>query len=132
MLYNKNLQPTANELRRSMTKAEACLWKYVLRAGQMKGYTFNRQRPVLRYIADFMCKPLNLIIEIDGSSHADPKVQKHDAFRQMELEICGFAVLRFTNNQILHSINYVRSAIVAKIKEREASIPLSGLKHGAD
>ena len=53
--YNKNLQPHANRLRKEMTKAEACLWKYVLRAGEMKGFQFRRQRPVLNYIADFMC-----------------------------------------------------------------------------
>ena len=34
--YNKKLQPFANKLRKEMTKAEACLWKYALRAGQMK------------------------------------------------------------------------------------------------
>jgi very-short-patch-repair endonuclease len=51
--YNKNLQPFANRLRKEMTKAEACLWKYVLRAGKMKGFQFRRQRPVLNYIADF-------------------------------------------------------------------------------
>lgn len=55
--YNKNLQPNANRLRKEMTKAEACLWKYVLRARKMKGFQFKRQRPVLIYIADFMCKP---------------------------------------------------------------------------
>ena len=59
LLYNKNLQPFANKNRKQMTKAEACLWKYVLRGKQM-GYFFNRQRPVLNYIADFMCKELNL------------------------------------------------------------------------
>jgi very-short-patch-repair endonuclease len=48
-LYNKNLRPLAGALRKNMTKAEACLWKYVLRApltgraGMMKGYSFNRQ-----------------------------------------------------------------------------------------
>ena len=40
--YNKSLQPYANELRKEMTKAEACLWKYVLRAGQMNSYKFRR------------------------------------------------------------------------------------------
>lgn len=64
--YNRNLQPNANRLRKEMTKAEACLWKYVLRAGKMKGYGFRRQRPVLSYIADFMCKELMLIIEVDA------------------------------------------------------------------
>jgi very-short-patch-repair endonuclease len=34
--YNKILQPFANKLRKEMTKAEACLWKYALRASQMK------------------------------------------------------------------------------------------------
>lgn len=53
--YNKNLREFAHEKRNEMTKAEACLWKYALRGKQM-GYTFNRQRPVLNYIADFMCK----------------------------------------------------------------------------
>jgi len=55
-LYNKALQPFAYKNCYQMTKAEACLWKYALRAKMMKGYTFNRQRPVLNYIADFMCK----------------------------------------------------------------------------
>lgn len=45
--YNKNLRPLAGALRKRMTKAEACLWKYILRAGTMRGHTFNRQRPVL-------------------------------------------------------------------------------------
>ena len=52
-----------------MTKAEACLWKYVLKGRMMKEYQFRRQRPVLQYVADFMCKELKLIIEVDGSSH---------------------------------------------------------------
>jgi len=67
--YNKNLQPFANKLRKEMTKAEACLWKYVLRARQLKGYQFRRQRPVLNYIADFMCMELMLVIECDGITH---------------------------------------------------------------
>jgi very-short-patch-repair endonuclease len=67
--YNKRLQFNANTLRKEMTKAEACLWKFVLRAGMMKGYSFRRQRPVLNYIADFMCKELMLVIEVDGLTH---------------------------------------------------------------
>ena len=67
--YNKELQPLASKLRKDMTKAKACLWKYVLRAGTMMGYKFRRQRPVLNYIADFMCMELMLVIEVDGYSH---------------------------------------------------------------
>src|SRR5436190_23957983 len=57
-LIIKKLQPYANNLRKRMTKAEACLWKYVLRASKMKGYGFRRQRPIMNYIADFMSKDL--------------------------------------------------------------------------
>ncbi|MBE7447077.1 MAG: DUF559 domain-containing protein [Planctomycetia bacterium] len=35
----------------------------------MNGYQFRRQRPVLNYIADFMCKELKVVIEVDGSTH---------------------------------------------------------------
>jgi very-short-patch-repair endonuclease len=77
--YNKSLNKFASQLRKKMTKSESCLWKYVLRAGQMKGYTFNRQRPVLNYIADFMCKELMIIIELDGVSH-----HSEDAMKMMK------------------------------------------------
>ena len=63
--YNRQLQPIASKLRSQMTKSEACIWKYILRAGQMNGYQFRRQRPVLNYVADFMCKELMLVIELD-------------------------------------------------------------------
>ena len=105
--YNKNLQPYANRLRKEMTKAEACLWKYVLRAIKMKGYPFRRQRPVLQYIADFMCKELMLIVEVDGSIHELEEVRKNDEQRQKALEEAGFTVLRFTNEEVLTNIQWV-------------------------
>ena len=107
--YNKSLQPYANRLRKEMTKAEACLWKYVLRAGKMKGYQFRRQRPVLIYIADFMCKELMLIIEVDGSIHEQEEILKKDKERQKALEEAGFTVIRFTNEEVLTNIQWVSS-----------------------
>lgn len=93
-----------------MTKAEACLWKYALRAKQM-GYTFNRQRPVLNYIADFMCKDLNLIIEVDGYSHLLEEVQEKDIIRQQNLEEAGFTILRFKDEDVLRNIKNTRMVI---------------------
>jgi very-short-patch-repair endonuclease len=117
--YNKNLQPNANRLRKEMTKAEACLWKYVLRAGKMKGFQFRRQRPVLKYIADFMCKELMLIIEVDGSIHQLEEVSKNDEIRQKALEEAGFTVLRYTNEEVLKDIvsvcGYIEEWIEKKI-----------------
>ena len=119
--YNKNLQPFANRLRKEMTKAEACLWKYVLRAGKMKGFSFRRQRPVLKYIADFMCKELMLIIEVDGSIHELEEVMKNDMERQRALEIAGFTVLRFTNEEVLTNIQWVHSCLEDWIEKKIAS-----------
>ena len=116
LLYNKNLQPFANENRKQMTKAEACLWKYVLRAKQM-GYTFNRQRPVLNYIADFMCKELKLIIEVDGYTHLLDDVIKNDIIRQQRLENAGFKVIRFKDEEVLKEINSVSKVILLTIEE---------------
>jgi very-short-patch-repair endonuclease len=117
--YNKNLQPYANRLRKEMTKAEACLWKYVLRGGKMKGFQFRRQRPVLRYIADFMCKELMLVVEVDGSIHQLEEVIKNDEIRQKALEDAGFTVLRFTNEEVLKDIvsvcGYIEEWIEKKI-----------------
>ena len=67
--YNKKLQPFAQQLRKGLTKSEACLCKYALKAKQLKGYQFRRQRPILQYIADFFCKELMLIVELDGITH---------------------------------------------------------------
>lgn len=120
--YNRNLQPNANRLRKEMTKAEACLWKYVLRAGKMKGYGFRRQRPVLNYIADFMCKELMLIVEVDGSIHELEEVRKNDEQRQKALEEAGFTVLRFTNNEVLTNIQWVHSCLEKWIEKKLSSL----------
>jgi very-short-patch-repair endonuclease len=118
-LYNTRLQPFANKLRKSMTKAEACLWKYALRARQMKGYQFRRQRPVINFIADFMCKELMLVIEVDGYSHQFEEVIKKDEFKQASLEAAGFTVLRFSDNEVLTNMKGVIEYLEDWIEQRE-------------
>jgi len=120
--YNPALQPFAKKLRYEMTKAEACLWKYALSRGQMKGYNFNRQRPVLKYIADFMCKKLNLIIEVDGITHTYEGAPEKDATRQKKLEQAGFTVIRFKDEEVLKQIQGVRRVIYDTIEKLEAEI----------
>jgi len=120
--YNPRQKDYSNELRKRMTKAEVCLWKYALRAGMMHGYTFKRQRPVLGYIADFMCHDLNLIIEIDGITHQDENVLKNDRNREQILREFGFEILRFTDEDVLNNISSVKEVISNWIVERE-SIP---------
>lgn len=123
--YNKTLQPLANELRKNSTKAEACLWKYVLRAKQLRGYQFRRQRPVLHYIADFLCKELMLIVEVDGVTHDNEATFKKDKQREKELSEAGFYIIRFTDNEILKNISGVRYRLEDIIKEIEKSTPFN-------
>ena len=94
-----------------MTKAEACLWKYGLRARQRQGYQFRRQRPVLHFIADFLCLPLKLVIEVDGITHQWEETIRKDRWKDKVLQQAGFTVLRFTDEEVLTQANYVVSAI---------------------
>ena len=94
-----------------MTKSEASLWKYGLRAKRLNGRSFSRQRPVLDYIADFMCKELNLIIELDGITHLEEEVKQKDAVKDKDLTEAGFTVLRFTDEQVLNRMDLVLKEI---------------------
>ena len=114
--YNKNLQPFANKLRRNMTKAEASLWKYALRANGM-GIPFRRERPIGHFIADFVCLPLKLVIEVDGVTHLYEETQLKDIQKDKELREMGFDVLRFNDNVILNNIDFVVGIIRNKIEE---------------
>mgnify|MGYP003737409949 CR=1 FL=1 len=109
--YNRKLRPPAHALRGNMTKAEASLWKYVLRARNMKGYLFRRQRPVLQYIADFMCPELRLVIEIDGISHETEEDQERDRRRDRDLSLAGYRVMRIPNEDVLRRLDEVRSRV---------------------
>ena len=100
-----------------MTKAEACLWKYALRASKTLGYSFTRQRPVLSYIVDFMCKELCLVIEIDGVTHLDEEVIEKDKIKQRDLKEVGFHVFRFRDEEVLNRIDQVIIEIEKCIKD---------------
>ena len=102
-----------------MTKAEACIWKYLLSARQMKGYQFRRQRPVLNYIADFMCKELLLIIEIDGITHDSEEGLLKDQRKDKALSEEGFTVLRFSDWEVLNRMVDVSIIIGDWIDENE-------------
>lgn len=115
--YNKKLQPYARKLRGNMTKAQACLWKYALRAKAMRGFSFRRERPVLNFIADFMCMELMLVIEVDGSIHLLPEIILKDKRKNEALKAAGFRVLRFTNEEVLTQMNAVIEQISFEIDE---------------
>jgi very-short-patch-repair endonuclease len=128
--YNKNLQPLAVQLRKNATKSEACLWKYALKSKQMQGYAFRRQRPVLQYIADFLCKELMLIIELDGITHDNEIANVRDKHREEQLTRAGFKIVRFTDKDVLNNMAGVILKLEKIISDIEASTPLIPRQRG--
>ena len=103
----------ARDLRAKSTDAERKLWS-ILRSRQLAGCKFRRQLPIDRYFADFACRETMLIVEVDGSQHMAEAA--YDAERTRVLEIAGWRVLRFWNNDVLVNIEGVADAILAEIK----------------
>ena len=75
------------------------------------GFPFLRQRPVGKYIADFLCKELNLIIETDGLTHEWKENITKDKFKNSELQSLGFTVLRFKDEEVVYKIEKVKIKI---------------------
>lgn len=90
--------------------SEVLLWMQ-LRAGQMRGYKFNRQKPLDNYIVDFYCKKLNLVIEVDGSSHDHEEAMVQDRQRQAILEEMGLKFLRFDDLDVKKNLAQVLGEI---------------------
>jgi very-short-patch-repair endonuclease len=103
----KNTQ-RARALRGNQTDAEKLLWRH-LRNRQLQGYKFRRQVPIGRYIVDFVCLSLKLVIELDGSQHMNNT--DYDDQRTQYLATQGFQVVRFWNNELLHHTDSVLEAL---------------------
>ena len=123
--YNKQLKATARKLRANMTDAEQILW-YQLRRKQIQGLQFYRQKPLLNFVVDFYCPAAKLVVEIDGSQHAETKHKMKDQKRDEVLASLGLVVLRFDNRQVLLETDAVLAIINAIVDERKKS-PLTPL-----
>lgn len=109
--YNKRLKGYAREHRNYSTKAEVKLWCELFRNRQMMGYPFLRQRPIGKYIADFFCKELKLIVETDGISHTWEDAPEKDRERLMFWNELGYTVLRFDDKEFMYHLNHVYLSI---------------------
>ena len=108
----ENIQPLrtfARRMRSAPTEAEERLWG-ALRSRRLDKLKFRRQVPVGAYIADFICMEAKLIVEVDGSQHAE---SRRDAVRDHDLEQRGFRVLRFWNNDVMRDLDNVCATIIA-------------------
>jgi len=124
---NKFRRATARRLRANQTGAEIILWRE-LRKLETKGTHFRRQVPVGPHVADFACLASRLIVEIDGSQHADEPNKSNDDARTRWLEAEGYRVLRFWNNDLTENLDSVLETIYAALYGSRDAEPLP-LKH---
>jgi len=101
----------ARMLRTNATRPERNLWHALSRYRPR----FTRQLPIGPYVADFACRRARVIVEIDGSQHAD---SNYDAVRTAALEAQGWRVFRYWNNDVLENIEGVVEAILASASLR--------------
>jgi very-short-patch-repair endonuclease len=106
-------------MRSSPTDAERKMWQ-LLRSLKPLGMHFRRQSPIGIYIADFAWLAGRLVIELDGSQHAELR-KTYDAKRTEWLKSQGYCVLRFWNNEVLRSPKSVGEAILLAARERAAT-----------
>lgn len=74
------------------------------------GLKFKRQKPMGRYVVDFVCLERKLVIELDGGQHADNIEYDHE--RDAWLRSEGYTVLRFWNNQLMENMDGVLDQIL--------------------
>ncbi|MBZ9807491.1 MULTISPECIES: endonuclease domain-containing protein [unclassified Mesorhizobium] len=113
----------ARELRLNETKAEYRLWGE-LRGRHLNGYKFLRQVPLGPFFVDFLCREKGLIVEIDGSQHAESLT---DESRTAWLNGHGYSVLRFWNHEVLAERRALLDTILA-VLEGQIHSPSPGLR----
>ncbi len=119
--YNSNLKKFSRKLRINQTPAERKLWKY-LRKNQIANLRFTRQKPIGKYIADFYCHKLKLVIEIDGDRHFKDQEPEKDKIRDKFFKNQNLKVVRFNNLDVYKNIEGVLQTVwneVEKFKERK-------------
>jgi very-short-patch-repair endonuclease len=113
----------ARALRSNDTEPEYRLWSD-LRSRRLNGYKFVRQTPLGPFIVDFLCRERLLVLELDGSQHAECS---DDLRRTSWLNSNGYSVLRFWNDEVLKERRAVLETLLAVLEGRIHS-PSPGLR----
>ena len=105
----------AELLRQNMTEAEKVLWE-VLRNNKFEGYKFRRQHPIHKFIVDFYCHKLQLIIEVDGKYHNSSEQKVLDQEREELLKFQDLEIIRFNNEEVINHLDEVILKLKHKIE----------------
>jgi very-short-patch-repair endonuclease len=120
---------TARELRRNQTPAERALWE-LLRGRQVLGLKFLRQMPANGFIADFCCREVRLVVELDGGIHETEQQAAYDDERDACLRGLGYTILRFSNREVLEEPESVLRRIGEVAEDLKATWYLPSSRRG--
>ena len=109
------MKALARTLRANSTDEERILWSS-LRLLKHHGLHFRRQVPFDRFVVDFACHGVKLIVELDGSQHGLEENARRDAERTGYLNSRGYRVLRFWNLDVRRNLDNVVGTIVDAAK----------------
>ena len=112
---NPKILHRAGELRHVPTPAEQKLWAH-LRTLREDGINFRRQHAIGQYITDFCSPRRKLIIELDGGQHIEQA--GYDEERTGYLELQGYKVICFWNNEVMNDIVGVMRAILSALGDK--------------
>ncbi len=109
------IEAAARRHRRNMTAAERTLWT-ALKNRQLNGLRFRSQHPLGRFIADFYCAQVRLVVEVDGLVHNEQA--EYDEDRTQHFDTYNYRVVRFTNQEVFANLPIV----LAKISQMATEI----------
>ena len=118
------LTARAQTMRKQMTDAECRLWFDCLKK---LPYRFRKQRPIGRFIIDFYCPELSLVVEVDGESHSSQEAITYDQERTDFLQAKGLTVLRYTNAEVFSDLSAVHQSITNWIANIDLVPPAGGM-----
>ena len=97
----------ARHLRNETTHWERRLWTWLRTLRKTHGLQFRRQVPLGRFVADFVCHSVRLIIELDGPFHEPERDRERDAW----FAKAGYQTLRFPNHSVIEQWDRVVAEI---------------------
>jgi very-short-patch-repair endonuclease len=107
----------ARALRSKQSEAERLVWRR-LRDRRLGGHKFTRQLPIGPYFADFACREVGLVVEIDGATRSTTDERRRDQAREDFLAARGWRVVRFDNDAVYRNIEGVLETILAAFEGR--------------
>ena len=105
----------AERLRRDVTATEKMIWERV--SNKQLGVRIRRQHPIWKFIADFYCHEVKLVIEIDGEIHLLPESKEYDISRDIILKEFQIEILRFTSDEVIKETSLVIERIKSTIEK---------------